>query len=123
VGRLDCRPDFFQRLRVRLRDDQGHGIFRRAAIDGLRLPRVDIAPSGVDSGNYFCRVVKLSHNSFPPSFSLKSSYAVLSAGLLSESGTSAGLPWGFTINGPRTSSNFFFPIRAVMAVMPRSFFS
>ena len=36
----DRRPDLFQRLRVRLRDDQGHGIFRRAAIDGLQSQSV-----------------------------------------------------------------------------------
>ena len=53
-------------------------------------------------------------------YRLKSSIMVVMAGLLSLSGTSVGLPWGFVMRPPRMSLNCFFPRSVVMAVTPRT---
>ena len=46
-------------LFVRLRDDEGNGELRRAALDCLRFPCVAVAPPGVRSGDHFRWIIDI----------------------------------------------------------------
>lgn len=55
ISGLDSSLDLGYRCGIRLRDDKRNAVFRGASIDALRISDIGIAPSGVDSGNNFCR--------------------------------------------------------------------
>ena len=65
VGSLDGGLD----LGVGLRDDEAHAVLGSAAVDGLRLPDVCIAPASVNTGDNLHGIADfyiLIHSLFPP---------------------------------------------------------
>lgn len=69
VGGLDGCLDLGDGLGVGLRDDEAHAVLGRAAVDGLRLPDVRVAPAGVDAGDDLHGIADfrvLTHCRFPP---------------------------------------------------------
>ena len=62
---LDGGLDLFNCLLIRLRDDQTDAVLRSAAVDGLRLKDVGIAPASGRSCDNFGRIHDLRHIIFP----------------------------------------------------------
>lgn len=57
VGSLDGGLDLGDRHGVGLRDDEAYAVFRRSAVDGLRLPDVRVGPAGVRASDNLHRIV------------------------------------------------------------------
>lgn len=65
-GGIDRRVDRIHGLRVGLGDENGYGVFLRAAVDGYGLPAVEVRETGACAGDYLGSVGIVSHFKNPP---------------------------------------------------------